>query len=140
MPKNPAIALIAAVLAIILVANAQQARSQTQLPPHANAGASEPLAGHTGTVEYPSEAAAARKAALAFFETGAIARDRRNAQRPPALSCAVAVNGKLAWAEAFGIADLEQHPRATALTKFRIESVSKTLTGQPSDYCTNAAN
>src|SRR5262249_9188836 len=48
--------------------------------------------------------------------------------RPPGMSVAVAVNGKLVWAEGFGVADLEQCVPVTPQTKFRIGSTSKPLT------------
>jgi len=44
------------------------------------------------------------------------------------MSVAVAVDGKLVWAEGFGLADLEQCVPATPKTKFRIGSTSKPLT------------
>jgi CubicO group peptidase (beta-lactamase class C family) len=44
------------------------------------------------------------------------------------MSVAVAVDGKLVWAEGFGLADLEQCVPATPKTKFRIGSTSKSLT------------
>ena len=48
--------------------------------------------------------------------------------RMPGVQVAVAVNGKLVWSEAFGYADLEHHTPVTAVTQFRIGSVSKPLT------------
>jgi CubicO group peptidase (beta-lactamase class C family) len=44
------------------------------------------------------------------------------------MSIAVAVDGKLVWAEGFGLADLEQCVPVTRKTKFRIGSTSKPLT------------
>ncbi len=46
----------------------------------------------------------------------------------PGFSAAVAVDGKLVWAEGFGYANLEKKIQACAPTQFRIASVSKTLT------------
>lgn len=46
----------------------------------------------------------------------------------PGLAVAVAVNGHLVYTEGFGYADLEQRVPAWPTTKFRIGSVSKTLT------------
>ncbi len=46
----------------------------------------------------------------------------------PALSVAVAVDGRIVWSEAFGFADLENRVPASTLTRFRIASVSKPLT------------
>jgi CubicO group peptidase (beta-lactamase class C family) len=48
--------------------------------------------------------------------------------RPPGISVAVAVNGKLVWAEGIGFADLEQCVPTSPVTKFRIGSTSKPLT------------
>jgi serine beta-lactamase-like protein LACTB len=45
----------------------------------------------------------------------------------PGLTVAVAVDGRLAWSEAFGYASLEHHVPATPSTKFRVASVSKAL-------------
>ena len=47
---------------------------------------------------------------------------------PPSLSVAVAVNGELAWAEAIGYAFLDDAIPATLDSKYRIGSVSKSLT------------
>lgn len=46
----------------------------------------------------------------------------------PGLSVAVGVGGEVAWAEGFGYADVEQRVPVTPITRFRIGSVSKTLT------------
>lgn len=46
----------------------------------------------------------------------------------PGMSVAVGVDGDIAWSEGFGFADLENRVPVTPLTKFRIGSVSKTLT------------
>jgi CubicO group peptidase (beta-lactamase class C family) len=46
----------------------------------------------------------------------------------PGLQAAVAIDGRLAWEGAFGKADLEQEVPVTAATKFRVGSVSKSLT------------
>ncbi|HEY6250118.1 MAG TPA: serine hydrolase domain-containing protein, partial [Candidatus Angelobacter sp.] len=46
----------------------------------------------------------------------------------PGLSVAVAVDGDIVWAEGFGYADLENRAPITPLTKFRIGSVSKSIT------------
>lgn len=46
----------------------------------------------------------------------------------PGLSVAVAVDGRLSYAEGFGYADLEERVPAWPSTKFRIGSISKTLT------------
>jgi serine beta-lactamase-like protein LACTB, mitochondrial len=46
----------------------------------------------------------------------------------PGLSVAVAADGELVWAEGFGWADIERRAPVTPLTRFRLGSVSKTLT------------
>jgi len=50
------------------------------------------------------------------------------AGRVPGLSVAVAKNGKIAWEEGFGWADVEKKTRATANTRYYIASVTKTIT------------
>ena len=55
-------------------------------------------------------------------------RARVGAERVPALSVAVAKDGRLIWEEAFGQADLERRVAATTETRFPIASVSKPLT------------
>lgn len=47
----------------------------------------------------------------------------------PGLSVAVAVDGRIVWAEGFGFADLEQRVSARADTVYRIASISKSMTG-----------
>ncbi len=78
--------------------------------------------------DYAREIAEASREARRFYEKGVVARDRTRPSRPPAFSCAVAVRGRVVWAQAFGFADLERHIPASPLTKFRIGSVSKPLT------------
>lgn len=50
------------------------------------------------------------------------------AENIPGLSVAVGVDGDVVWSEGFGWADIENRVPVTPLTKFRIGSVSKTLT------------
>ena len=47
----------------------------------------------------------------------------------PALQVAVWKDGEIAWSEALGEANVETHTPATTTTKFRIASISKSLTG-----------
>lgn len=47
----------------------------------------------------------------------------------PALQIAVAVDGRIVWSEAFGLADRSSGKRATPQSRFRIASVSKLFTG-----------
>jgi serine beta-lactamase-like protein LACTB, mitochondrial len=82
--------------------------------------------------EYSTQIKLARQAALEIYEHGmqgnsGSAIDNKIA-RPPGISVAVAVDGKLVWAEGFGLADLEQCVPVTPNTKFRIGSTSKPLT------------
>ena len=66
--------------------------------------------------------------------SGAVEESRRLAralivdENLPGLSVAVAVDGEIAWAEGFGWADIERRATVTPLTRFRLGSVSKTLT------------
>lgn len=46
----------------------------------------------------------------------------------PGLTAAVAVDGRLVWSEAFGYADLEAKRWVTTASRFRIGSISKSLT------------
>jgi CubicO group peptidase (beta-lactamase class C family) len=48
--------------------------------------------------------------------------------RVPGMQAAVAIDGRLVWSSGFGKADLEQDVAVTTATKFRIGSVSKTVT------------
>ena len=63
----------------------------------------------------------------------AIAKSREEIQvlmdsGAPGVSIAVGVDGELIWAEGFGYADIEHDLPVTPLTRFRIGSVSKTMT------------
>ncbi len=72
--------------------------------------------------------AEASRVARVFYEHGAIATGGTRPVRPPSFSCAVAVGGRVVWAEAFGFADLARRIPATPTTMYRIGSVSKPLT------------
>ncbi len=50
------------------------------------------------------------------------------ARNIPGLSIAVSMDGNVVWSEGFGYANLEQQTSVTSTTKFRIGSVSKSLT------------
>lgn len=53
----------------------------------------------------------------------------KNLGEVPGLAVAVAFEGKVVWSEGFGYADLEaKRPMSASTTRFRIASVSKTLT------------
>ena len=55
-------------------------------------------------------------------------RRLKNGLRAPGLSLAVASEGRLVWSVSCGYANLESHRLVTPQTRFRIGSVSKTLT------------
>ena len=96
----------------------------------ANSGHSQPQS--FNDPQYSREIQLARQAALAIYDHGLLGNSgsaiNNKVGRPPGFSVAVAVNGKLAWAEGFGFADLEQCVPVTPKTKFRIGSTSKPLT------------
>ena len=58
----------------------------------------------------------------------AILRRLQAAEAIPGLSAAVLVDGRIVWSEGLGFADLENRVPATALTRFRIASISKPVT------------
>jgi serine beta-lactamase-like protein LACTB len=82
--------------------------------------------------EYSKQIQLARQAALEIYDHGFLGNSgsaiNNKVSRPPGMSVAVAVDGKLVWAEGFGVADLEQCVPVTPKTKFRIGSTSKPLT------------
>src|ERR1700688_177477 len=82
--------------------------------------------------EYSRQIQLARQAALEIYDHGFLGNSdsaiNHKVGRPPGMSVAVAVDGKVMWAEGFGLADLEQCVPVTPKTKFRIGSTSKPLT------------
>ena len=58
----------------------------------------------------------------------ALASDFMDANKLPGLSIAIAIKGKLAYVEAFGFADRESGEVLTPQHRFRIASISKTIT------------
>ena len=82
--------------------------------------------------EYFKQIELARQAALEIYDHEFMGNSgsaiNNKVGRPPGMSVAVAVDGKLVWAEGFGLADLEQCVPATPKTKLRIGSTSKPLT------------
>jgi CubicO group peptidase (beta-lactamase class C family) len=82
--------------------------------------------------EYSKQIQLARQAAIDVYEHGMRGNGgsaiKNQIGRPPGMAVAVAVDGKLVWAEGFGFADLEQCVPASPKTKFRIGSTSKPLT------------
>jgi CubicO group peptidase (beta-lactamase class C family) len=90
-----------------------------------------------GTLAAPTHA---QDGAVTYAPTGAqydgaisIARDSIEAlmaeQQIPGLTAAVLVEGQIVWAEGFGWADMENQVPVTPLTKMRVGSVSKSMTG-----------
>jgi len=55
-------------------------------------------------------------------------REAMVSDRVPGISAAVAIDGKIVWAEGFGFADLENNVPLKATSRMRIASVSKSLT------------
>jgi len=82
--------------------------------------------------DYSPQIQLARRAALEIFYHGLLGNSgsaiNNKIARPPGVSIAVAVDGKLVWAEGFGLADIEQCVPVVPKTKFRIGSTSKPLT------------
>ena len=80
--------------------------------------------------EVPSQLAVPPSARfeLAVDSGRAAARRRVRAGNLPGVSIAVARNGELVWAEAFGWADLSQEVLATPRTLYPVGSISKSLT------------
>ncbi len=58
----------------------------------------------------------------------ALAADFMNADNIPGLSIAIAIKGKPAYVEAFGVADRETGEAMTPQHRFRIASIRKTIT------------
>ena len=85
---------------------------------------------HTDPAAVPSTTATADpgRHAGAVEEARRLARALLVAENLPSLSVAVARDGAIVWAEAFGFADVDRRAPVTPLTRFRIGSVSKTLT------------
>jgi CubicO group peptidase (beta-lactamase class C family) len=71
----------------------------------------------------------AKKMAQAAYDEGLAAYSLNGRKlQPTGFSVAVAVNGRVVWTQGYGYADLEQKVPVTPETKFRIGSVSKSLT------------
>jgi CubicO group peptidase (beta-lactamase class C family) len=76
----------------------------------------------------PRPAGAQLPVAGAVNEARVAVRTYLEQQRVPGASVAVAVDGTIVWSEGFGHANLELRVPATPATRFRIGSISKTLT------------
>lgn len=80
------------------------------------------------TVPRPAAVRAAPERHLAAIDAGrALLDSLRLAGGIPGLSVAVGIGGDIVWSEGFGFADLENRVAVTPLTKFRIGSVSKSV-------------
>ena len=86
-----------------------------------------PLSGQTSS-HPPAEAPTYGEFAPAVEYARAMLEAMRVERGTPGLSAAVGIGGRLAFAEGFGWADLENRVPVDADTKFRIGSVSKPLT------------
>lgn len=72
----------------------------------------------------------AQAAGLAPAKRAAVERLIRNfmtAHKAPGGSFAIGLDGKLVWAEGFGLADVENHVAATAETAYRTASIGKSM-------------
>lgn len=85
---------------------------------------------HEDAAAVPSTAAAAHTGRYAgpVEESRRLARALAAGDNLPGLSVAVAVDGKIVWAEGFGWADVESRTPVTPLTRFRLGALSKPLT------------
>jgi serine beta-lactamase-like protein LACTB len=87
-----------------------------------------------GTVQLRAQALELAEAHVGDDFTSAIERSRdlireiMAAQGVPGASVAVGIGGEIVWSEGFGWANIELGVPVTTLTKFRIGSVSKTMT------------
>ncbi|MFZ0639259.1 MAG: serine hydrolase domain-containing protein [Candidatus Acidiferrales bacterium] len=89
------------------------------------------LSGYSAPIAFAQTATAPALASEPYAEARAHAHAIGNellARGIPGLAVAVAVDGHLVYAEGFGYADLEERVPAWPTTKFRIGSISKTLT------------
>lgn len=88
-------------------------------------GAPPPLSAQTPLV---AEIHAGDDYVEAIEEARTAIREIMDSARVPGASIAVGVGGEILWSEGFGWADLELGVPVTPLTRFRIGSVSKTMT------------
>lgn len=85
-----------------------------------------PLAAQRPPAEAVASAVTADAPAIA--RARAFIRDTMRALGAPGASITVVRGGRVIWSEGFGMADLEQQVPVTPLTRFRVGSVSKSLT------------
>jgi CubicO group peptidase (beta-lactamase class C family) len=62
-----------------------------------------------------------------YAEVEALVEEARNEWRAPGMSVAIVVDGRIAWAQGFGAADLENDVEARPDTVYRIASISKPI-------------
>jgi serine beta-lactamase-like protein LACTB, mitochondrial len=115
---------------LCIVALAATPVSPAQCIPEKTKQVQEPTV--VADTSYSSQIQLARKAAMDIYEHGLVGNSgsaiNGKMGHPPGMAVAVAVEGRLVWAEALGISDLEHCVAATPDTKFRIGSTSKPLT------------
>ncbi|MCY4265981.1 MAG: serine hydrolase [Gammaproteobacteria bacterium] len=112
-PGQPALSLLAALSALLLVLGL--------CLPTAKASGQSSLASKFDIVESPSLYHRAINTARAEIEM-------LMAAGAPGVSVAVGVDGELVWAEGFGFANVEHQVPVNTETRFRIGSISKTMT------------
>lgn len=88
--------------------------------------AGAPTAGVTQTCRGAAVATPSYQGAIAAAR--ALVRDSMAAGGIPGLAVAVAIDGQIVWSEGFGLADVENAVPVTPCTRFRMGSVSKSLT------------
>lgn len=118
LPRTPVLRSLACLLAASLLPGA----SAGPLP------APSPRAALAQTASPYAAAPAPGARAEAIEEARRIAEELRREAGIPGLSVAVAAGGEVVWAEGFGWASMEHRAAVWPFTRFRIGSVSKTLT------------
>jgi CubicO group peptidase (beta-lactamase class C family) len=113
-------AVLLAVLGVFLAWATAYRLSQmvVTLPIHDNATAVQSTGSAPGSGRYARAVEASQRRARALVA----------GENLPGLSVAVAVNGDVVWAEAFGWSDVEIHAPLTPLTRFRLGALSKPVT------------
>ncbi|HUR58160.1 MAG TPA: serine hydrolase domain-containing protein [Opitutaceae bacterium] len=86
------------------------------------------LAGLIASVSHAAEPPPANAAQQRVLEQARALVRQEMAPKVPGMSAAVAIDGKLVWSEGFGYADVAAKKPVTTTTRFRIGSISKSLT------------
>ena len=89
--------------------------------------AQQPVPASVPAHQKPSHVVTARQG-VRIAEARKFLRDAMAKDRIPGISAAVAIDGRIIWAEGLGFADLENNVPMTATSKVRIASISKSLT------------